>query len=153
MLNEGKGERGMGRMALLIGLCAAAVVVAGLGVARTPETSPASMVRVEISAPQSNKTAIPIAVRMGSRFSVTLDSNVTTGYKWQLARPVDGKVLKLIGSTYNAPEDGRVGQGGTETWTFEAVGKGKTKFTLNYVRPWEKNTPPAKTQSFDIDVR
>jgi inhibitor of cysteine peptidase len=45
------------------------------------------------------------------------------------------------------------GAGGTELWTFKAVGAGKTTIALNYARPWEKDIPPAKSETFTVDVR
>ncbi|MDZ4164856.1 MAG: protease inhibitor I42 family protein [Smithellaceae bacterium] len=83
---------------------------------------------------------------LGEEFTIVLASNATTGYGWSLARPLDETVIRLIGSVYRVPETNPavVGAGGKEIWTFSAVGKGKTEIFLKYVRPWEKDTPPAE---------
>jgi predicted secreted protein len=87
--------------------------------------------------------------------SVKLASNMTTGYSWRTAGKLNGKVLKLVGSTYAVPETTKpvVGRGGTETWTFQALAKGSAKVTLEYVRPWEKGTKPARSQTFSVTVQ
>ena len=107
--------------------------------------------------PTLEPTAIPgmINTAAGQEFPITLESNRTTGYQWQLAKPLDEAILKLVGSEYRTPESkpGLVGAGGQEVWTFKAVGKGRTEISLKYVRPWEKDGKPAKEQSYTIVVR
>jgi inhibitor of cysteine peptidase len=94
-----------------------------------------------------------ITVKLGQPFAITLESNRTTGYQWELAQPLDGAILKLANSEYKAPNTTRVGAGGEEVWTFQTVGKGKAEILMKYVRPWEKDVAPAKTQTFKVVVR
>jgi len=130
------------------------LVAAGISVALQTGNSTSQPEGIEVSIfTQQSSTAIPIVVKSGSQFVIKLASNQTTGYKWQLAKQPSAGVAKLISSTYNSPNTGRLGQGGSEWWTFRAVGKGKTSITLNYLRPWEKNTPPTKSQSFAVTVQ
>jgi inhibitor of cysteine peptidase len=106
----------------------------------------------------AEKTDKPIEAAAGKEFSISLDSNRTTGYGWQLAKPVDEKVVKAVRNIYQeaapAAKDGapRVGAGGKEVWTFKAVKPGKTAIEFKYVRPWEKDTPPVKTAKFQVEV-
>ncbi|MCL5104966.1 MAG: protease inhibitor I42 family protein [Armatimonadetes bacterium] len=111
--------------------------------------------RVEVTTvfSQSDTSAIPIAAEAGSRFTIKLEANHTTGYRWQLTGTPYAKVVKLVGSTYNESASGLAGRGGTEVWTFNAIGKGTATITLNYTRPWEKNVKPAKVQRFEVAVR
>src|SRR5450830_992518 len=44
-----------------------------------------------------------------------------------------------------------VGGGGTDTFTFKAVGKGTTTISLAYARPWE-SVPPAQTRTITVTV-
>jgi predicted secreted protein len=60
--------------------------------------------------------------------------------------------MELVGSEYKATDDGRVGSGGREIWTFQANSVGTTKISFKYVRPWVENAGPAKTTSFEIIV-
>ena len=88
----------------------------------------------------------------GKEFSITLPANHTTGYSWRLATKLDPATLTLISNTYNASTTGRVGAGGEEVWTFSAPAKGTTQLTFVYARPFEKNTPPAKTAKFSVVI-
>ena len=94
----------------------------------------------------------PIEVVVGQKFYITLEANPTTGYKWQLATPMDQRVVKFMTSEYIAVEPRRIGSGGDEIWTFKAVGAGSAKITLQYVRPWEESISPVKTSTFEIKV-
>jgi len=94
----------------------------------------------------------PFTMKVGDEFVLTLESNPTTGYQWQVADKLDGKIVRLISSEYKAPDTKLVGAGGNEVWTFRAEGRGKTAINLIYVRPWEKDTPPAKTATVTIVV-
>jgi inhibitor of cysteine peptidase len=85
--------------------------------------------------------------------NVKLDSNATTGYKWNLVTPPDERILKLLSSKYNAPTGGALGAGGSETWQFQAVGRGKATLKLAYSRPFEPNNPPAKEFSITVNVK
>jgi predicted secreted protein len=107
---------------------------------------------IAITSPLSGMTPIPIAALAGSTFTITLPSNRTTGYTWRLANSPSTEVLRSTGSIYNSPADGIPGQGGTEVWSFRAVGKGQATIMLEYVQPWEKNVEPAKTQTFEVTV-
>ncbi|MCX5906628.1 MAG: protease inhibitor I42 family protein [Deltaproteobacteria bacterium] len=95
----------------------------------------------------------PRIVVVGQEFTFTLESNPSTGYQWQLARPLDEAIIMLIRSEYQQPESKLLGAPGKEVWTFKGMGPGKATIDLNYVRPWEKNIPPVASRSFAIQVR
>jgi predicted secreted protein len=88
----------------------------------------------------------------GKEFSITLPANHTTGYSWHLATKLDPAALTLISNTYNESTSGAVGAPGEEIWTFSAPAKGTTQLTFEYARPFEKDTPPAKTAKFSVVV-
>jgi len=94
-----------------------------------------------------------ITAESGKTFTLTLDSNRTTGYRWQLANPVDEKHVKLISSEYHRASTQLMGAGGKEIWTFKAVAAGTTEIHLKYVRPWETNIPPAQTTNFLVAIK
>ncbi len=96
---------------------------------------------------------MPIEVKVGQEFAITLRSNPTTGYQWQIAGLSDADIVKLVGSEYKGPEAERVGAGGEEVWTFQATSQGETAVSLEYVRPWEKDVPPAEARIFTVLVR
>jgi predicted secreted protein len=68
--------------------------------------------------------------------SITLDSNPTTGFSWQVSQSEE-----LFSAETNYVEDkheeGLVGVGGKETITLTPMKAGKTEVTLTYARPWE----------------
>ena len=92
-------------------------------------------------------------VTAGQQFNITLASNVTTGYHWELAEPLDEAMVQLVGSEYKAPETRRVGAGGQEVWTFRAVGQGQTSINLKYVRPWEKDVAPVMKATYIVIIQ
>ena len=95
----------------------------------------------------------PINALKGQQFTVVLESNRTTGYRWELASIHEKEIVELVGSLYEAPDTKKIGSGGREVWTFLAKSPGKTKVSFHYIRPWEKQTEPAKISSFEIVVQ
>lgn len=56
----------------------------------------------------------PVAVKAGEQFTVSLESNLATGYRWQLAKLLDEKVVTLVDSKYERTgQKGLVGAGGS----------------------------------------
>lgn len=96
--------------------------------------------------------AKPIEVLMGQKFAITLHANATTGYRWQLAKPLDNSIVEHLGNEYLKPRTRLVGAGGKEVWKFKALGRGKTIIAMKYIRPWEKDIPPVENVQFQIVV-
>ena len=94
-----------------------------------------------------------IRATVGKEFVITLDANVTTGYEWQLANPIDDSLIKLVRSEYVPHKTGLVGSGGKSIWTFKAIQAGKARISYKYVRPWEKHTPPAKKAAYIVNIQ
>ena len=84
---------------------------------------------------------------------LSLESNPTTGYSWQLISPADRKVLRLYYSKYRARAAKLVGSGGREEWKFRAMAPGTVVIKALYARPWERSAPPAKIFTLTIRVR
>ena len=82
-------------------------------------------------------------------FSISIDENPTTGYRWS-QKIADEGIVKLAKDDYNAPQSGLVGAGGTRVFTYTAVAPGKTTILLNYERSWEGN--PIKTLTVSVEV-
>jgi inhibitor of cysteine peptidase len=105
-----------------------------------------------VAAPTYTNPAQPIVARSGQFFVIALDSNPTTGFSWSLDPTPPPSVVVLVTSRYQPPAPVRPGAGGTQRLTFHAVGPGQTTITLNYARPWERDTPPARTVQFQVTV-
>ncbi len=94
-----------------------------------------------------------IEVAVGERFSILLDSNPTTGYSWQTSGPTVSRGVVFTVSDYEAPRTNLAGAPGKERLTFTAESAGIEKLTFHYLRPWEKNTEPARTVTFTVVVK
>lgn len=93
-----------------------------------------------------------IIVNAGDTFKIELKSNPTTGYLWQLARPLDNNIINLVSSQYIPPETNLIGAGNKEVWIFKALKSGKTSIILKYIRPWE-NDRPVEQKVFIINIK
>jgi inhibitor of cysteine peptidase len=102
--------------------------------------------------PEFSDPAKPVRVVAGNSFVITLESNRTTGYGWQFASLVDKDYLEVTEIRHGAKQTKMVGRGTKDSWTFKAVRPGQTVVSFEYVRPWEKDSPPAKTAVFEINV-
>lgn len=94
-----------------------------------------------------------LVLEKGQVFKITVASNPTTGFRWMLATQPDPKVVKLLSQHYKSSAPQRMGAGGTEEWTFQAMGPGRVRINLVYLRPWEKNKPPARSRQVEVEVR
>lgn len=74
-----------------------------------------------------------ITAEPGERFTLTVDQNASTREYWYLVDPgPDSSVLVSTGRDYasDSGDEPAPGAGGRLTFTFEAKGKGTTRFTL-----------------------
>jgi len=101
------------------------------------------------SAPERQPAEIVAAP--GARFTLRLDANHTTGFAWELAKPLDAAVVTHVGTEYEEPVGGKIGAGGVEVWTFQAVAPGWAAISLAYRRPWEEMAP-ARMLVYSVDV-
>jgi inhibitor of cysteine peptidase len=92
-----------------------------------------------------------VAVGVGQRFAIELDSNPTTGYSWQLTAPPGGQVT-LIDEDYTPAGPQTAGSGGVQRFTFEGTATGTTSLAFGYARPWETGVAPANTATFPVKV-
>lgn len=114
-----------------------------------------SVIGREISFGQTaqNPVSTAIEVNVGENAVISLEANHSTGYSWQLAKPVDAEMLQFVDKQYETDESQLIGGGGKEVWTFKALKSGKTEMTFNYVRPWEKDVPPARVSTVVIIIK
>jgi inhibitor of cysteine peptidase len=94
-----------------------------------------------------------LITKIGREFSVQLESNPTTGYKWEITEPIDKKLLLFVKSEYTLQKPQLTGSGGIETWVFKALKRGHTTIKFSYARSWEKDTLPIKTKIFHIVIK
>jgi inhibitor of cysteine peptidase len=95
-----------------------------------------------------------VEVAVDGSLTVTLGSNQTTGFKWELAEITGESVLEYVDDEYVPPEDtGVVGAGGKEIWTFKALKKGTTEVSMEYSQPWEGGEKTEWTFALTVVVK
>lgn len=91
----------------------------------------------------SNMTDINI--KKGETFELTLDSNPSTGYAWEIVNELDTEVLEEVSNVYASAENKQdpplVGQGGKEVWTFKGIKEGELTFKMIYCQAFNRSNP------------
>ncbi len=102
-----------------------------------------------------NKNQIrEITVSAGNVVKVTVASNPTTGFKWELAGISAPTVIAQNGeSEYVPPDSDASGAGGQEIWAFKALERGTSHISLAYSRPWEGGTKGEWTLDIFVNVK
>lgn len=104
---------------------------------------------VAVTEAQNGKTVV---VEKGASLIVTLESNPSTGYGWEVAKN-DAAILKPFGAPiFRASAHEMPGAPGQQSFIFHATSNGKDSVVLEYRRPWEKGIAPAKTFSLIVSV-
>ncbi|HCO92627.1 MAG TPA: hypothetical protein DIU00_01530 [Phycisphaerales bacterium] len=95
-----------------------------------------------------------IELELGKLLVVTLESNPSTGYRWDLAEN-NQSALKQFGQPEYKPSENSgprtVGAGGWEIFRFKAINAGQSTLKLVYHRSWE-DVEPLKTFSIQVTV-
>jgi len=93
-----------------------------------------------------------IRINQGVEFAIILKTNPGTGYKWELAHPLNLKIIKLMGTNVVKPYYSYLpGSPAKVVFRLKAVGSGRSTVELKYVRAWESTTP-GETVSFKVVV-
>ena len=93
-----------------------------------------------------------IEVKAGDTLVVSLDSNPTTGYSWQIAE-IDSSLLIQEGEAGFESESEAPGSGGIETFHFKALASGESELKLIYHRLWEEGVDPLEVFSITVVVK
>jgi inhibitor of cysteine peptidase len=125
---------------LLMGVITVSIVTLMTACSKIPN-------RVSVNESSNGKQ---VEVAVNGTITVTLDSNATTGYSWQLSGISDSSVLEKLNNVYDAPTGGLMGAGGKEVWTFKTLADGKATLSMEYDQPWAGGQKNAK--SFDLIV-
>ncbi|WFB09123.1 protease inhibitor I42 family protein [Streptomyces sp. LX-29] len=107
-------------------LLAVAVAVAGYFGARTLWGTDAERAERVYGA---RDTAVEVSP--GETFTIKVDANPTTGFKWIIDQPAPARgVVKALGEDYEGDASDRVGAGGTLRLRFQARDAGSTEIKL-----------------------
>ena len=85
-----------------------------------------------------NGTTVDIAI--GSRLTIRLRENPTTGYRWSLTGEAPG--LALQSDDFRAPKGAGVGGGGMREFVFTADRAGEVSIEAILSRSWERGVTP-----------
>lgn len=91
-----------------------------------------------------------ISAEVGEEFVILLESNPSTGYEWSVTeQPPE---VRLVAQRYDPPAQQIPGRGGHEELRFEARTAGRATLELGYSRPFEPDTPPVETATFELRI-
>jgi len=96
-----------------------------------------------------------VELEQGQILVVTLESNPTTGYRWELAETQESILEQMGEAEFKQSDTGEpplVGAGGWEIFSFKAISAGQMTLQLGYHRPWEEGVEPVKTFSIQVVV-
>ncbi len=97
-------------------------------------------------------TNATLSVKTNEPFYITLSSNPSTGYEWQVASVSNPDMVRFVDSQYIRPESELLGATGKQVLTFNALQEGNTTIQLEYVRPWETGVPPVSIYVAEVVV-
>ena len=81
-----------------------------------------------------------VQIQRGQIVAVALESNITTGYRWEMAKS-EQDVVQQVGEAKFEAGSKLLGAGGVETLRFRAVKAGEADLQLVYHRSWEDKEP------------
>jgi len=95
-----------------------------------------------------------ITMTAGDTLTITLESNITTGYSWNENSNIgDNTVIQQTDHKYQPPAVTIPGAGGNEIWNLKALKVGKSTISMEYRRPFEPNAAPANTFTLTVIVQ
>jgi inhibitor of cysteine peptidase len=92
-----------------------------------------------------------IQVKKGDTLSVRLKAQPSTGYGWFVKTP-NPLLLNQIGDMKRDPLGGMPGAYEYQVFLFRAQQEGTCVLVLDYLRPWEKDKPPARVFQVTLQI-
>jgi inhibitor of cysteine peptidase len=91
-----------------------------------------------------------VQVRRGTRITIELNENPTTGYRW-MTSSIDEAFLVPAGDDFVPPDQKSPGSGGLRRFFFRAKSAGSTALTLINKRAWQRDDQAVDT--FNLAIR
>jgi len=139
---------------IILGITMATGIACGNKTASPTPTPTPTPTKTTINVNESDSGG-EVALGHSEFLIVTLVSNPSTGYSWNLSAISNTSVVQYWSDEYIAPEQTTppmVGAPGHEVWTFEALDAGTATISMKYIRPWETGAEPAETFEITVDV-
>jgi inhibitor of cysteine peptidase len=140
-MRDARGRMNIGRSYLLLLLIACAIALS------MPSRVSASVVFVS-----QDDNGREFTLDRGDALEISLPATSGTGYTWQ-AEPVTGGIVTQVGDPEFKPDGMMPGAAGRQVFHFARGTIGGGTLEMHYLRPWEKNTPPAKVFRITLTVR
>ncbi|WP_295471047.1 protease inhibitor I42 family protein [uncultured Pseudomonas sp.] len=94
----------------------------------------------------------PLTLNSGQTLILSLPSNPTTGFRWQVRDAAPGVLRSLGPEVYNADQSkDMVGSGGQSVWRYKASSAGSGRLVMTYQQPWEPQAEPQ--ERFECEIR
>jgi len=93
-----------------------------------------------------------LTLSRGDMLEVSLPATSGTGYTWQPA-PIADPLAKPVGDMKFKTDHEMPGATGHQIFRYSVDESGNGSIELRYIRPWEKDTPPAKVFKLLLIVR
>jgi predicted secreted protein len=101
----------------------------------------------------ANKPEQSISLNRGQTTTVSIPSNPTTGYSWQLcSKNTRNTIVGIKELPYTPDKTGLVGSGATQSWEITGNKRGQARIKFEYRRPWEKGAAPAQIKRYLFTV-
>jgi inhibitor of cysteine peptidase len=95
----------------------------------------------------------PQHLQVGQQLLLSLPSNPSTGFRWQLHSDAAPLLRSLGPEVYSASDSGEiVGSGGVSTWRFQVANAGSATLNLLYQQPWATEQEPAERFSCELNA-
>jgi inhibitor of cysteine peptidase len=99
------------------------------------------------------QTGSTVELAAGQMLNITLPTQGGTGFSWDLAGATGAPVRLVRSDTRPAQDRNLPGGPELQSFVFEPIAAGSGDIEFGYRRPWEKNTPPARTFVVHVVVR
>ena len=93
-----------------------------------------------------------LTLARGDTLEVSLPATSGTGYTWQQV-PIADPLAKPVGEMKFKTDHEMPGASGHQIFRYSVEESGNGSIELRYLRPWEKDTPPAKVFKLLLIVR
>ena len=93
-----------------------------------------------------------LTLSRGDTLEVSLPATSGTGYTWQPV-PIADPLAKPVGEMKYKTDHAIPGASGNQIFRYSVEESGTGTIEMHYIRPWEKDTPPAKVFKLLLIVR
>lgn len=91
-------------------------------------------------------------IKIGENITHELNGNPTTGYTWQY-KAENPEIVKITEEIVSENKDGMVGTPSKFKYKIEGIKAGSTQILFTYQRSWEKDIPPAQSDTLTVNVQ